>query len=356
MRVLHIVDEPYDSGVVHYALAAAAGLARRGHDARVWGLAGRHPVRQARLLGLPAEGYSRPWLRLPALRRALRALRSDLVVAHTGSAHTLALALAAGSAAAVVRTCGQVHSLKPRPGRRLLWGRTAGFVAANRSILREFERLYPGLPLRRAAVYEGSEDPGQHPPPAQGAVVVGIVGRLDPVKGHAVFLEAAAKVMRARGCGGVRFLVVGRPENVKAADLLRRAQDLAMAGRVDVVGHVPDALDAMRRCHAGVIASLGSEAVSRAAVEWMSIGRPLAATRVGCLPEYVENGVTGLLVPPADAQSLAEAVARLVRDGALRDSMGEAARRRYESLFTMRRFLDETERFYAEAAHAVPSR
>ncbi|MFH1724160.1 MAG: glycosyltransferase family 4 protein [Elusimicrobiota bacterium] len=380
MRILHIIDEPYDSGIVQYALKAAEGLMRRGHACRVWGLKGCYPLLEARRRGIGADGYSHPWLNLAVLRRSLRIQGLDLVVAHTGSAHTLAVAAAAwhrgpgtrrSSAASssasgpvpadggggylpVVRTRGDARPQSRRPGGRLLWSRTSGFVAANRRILDEHSRLYGRPDLHAAVVYEGREDPGPPRPPARGAPTVGIVARLDPVKGHRCFLEAAARVLRE--CPDARFLVVGRQENVRAADLLGHARRLGLADRLDLTGHVPDALEFMRRCHVGVVASTGSEAVSRSAVEWMAVGRPLVATKVGCLPEYVIEGETGFLVPPGDAPALARATGRLVRDAFLRERMGQAGRRRYESRFTLERFLDETERLYGETIHAVPSR
>ena len=325
MRILHITDEPYDSGITRYALRAAAGLAGRGHPSFVWGVAGSFAVQEAQRLGLPALGYTHPYVNLASLRKAFGEAGCDAVVAHTGSAHTLAVALASwhgavphprhgtriqrllegygavphprhGARIPVLRTRGDSRPIRRRPGQRLLWRRTAGFVAANRSILSEFERLCPVPGIQAACIYEGSEDPGSVLPPMAGAPLVGIVSRLDPVKGHAVFLRAAKLVLERHP--DTRFLLVGRQENVKSAELLAEAHRLGLAERVDLTGHVPDVFSYMRRCHVGVIASVGSEAVSRAAVEWMAVGRPLVATRVGCLPEYVADGETGLLVEP----------------------------------------------------------
>lgn len=352
--ILHIVDEPYDSGIVQYALRAAAGLAGRGLRSALWGLEGGFPVREAERLGLDAEGYTHPWLSLPELRRRLRASGAELLVAHTGSAHSLGAALAAwGSGTPLLRVRGDARTARRRPGRGLLWRRTAGFIAANGTILAEHRRLH-GDAVPAEVIYEGAPDPGVTPPPAGAAPTVGIVARLDPVKGHADFLAGAARTLRE--CPDARFLIVGREENVPAARLLAEARRLGVAARVELTGRVPDATAFMRRCHAGVIASIGSEAVSRAAVEWMSLGRPLVATRVGCLPEYVEDGVSGILVPPRDPEALGAAVARLVRDPFLRERMGRAARERYERLFTLERFLDRTVRFYEHVQHAVPRR
>lgn len=349
MRVLHLIDEPYDSGIAQYALRAAEGLARRGLKAEVWGLEGGYPVEEARRRGIPARGYSRPWLSLPRLRRALAEASPDLLVAHTGSGHTLAVALAAWHrgpdqrSLPVVRVRADARRLKARPGRRFLWRRTAGFVAANRRILLEQQELF-GSAIPAEVVYEGAPDPGPPHLPFNGPPTVGILGRLDPVKGHGVFLQAAARVLRRYP--DARFLVVGRQENVRANDLLREAHRLGAGERVELTGHVPDPTAYLRRCHVGVVASVGSEAVSRAAVEWMACGRPLVATSVGCLPEYVEDGRSGFLVEPRSPEAMAEALGRLVGDVFLRERMGHEARGRYEAMFTLERFLDRMEEVY----------
>lgn len=353
MKVLHLLDEPYDSGISHYALKVAAGLSRRGHSSRVWGLRGRWPLAEAARLGLETAAFSRPLLGLLPLRRALRAGEADLVVAHTGSAHTMAAAAAAGTRVPLLRTRGDARLMRRRPGLRLLWRRTAGFVAANRRILEQFRKLYGALPLLSGVIYEGREDPGA-PRPAPEPLRVGIVGRLDPVKGHRYFILAASRLRRR--FPALRFQIVGRQENVKAEDLRRQARELGLDGSLELSGHVPDALEAMRGCHVGVIASTGSEAVSRAAVEWMSLGRPLVATSVGCLPEYVEEGASGFLVPPRDPSALSSRIERLLQEPLLRERMGREGRRRYERLFTLERFLDETEQFYGQTIHSVSSR
>ncbi|MFH2204676.1 MAG: glycosyltransferase family 4 protein [Elusimicrobiota bacterium] len=356
MRVLHIIDEPYDSGIVQYALKVADGMRRRGHESRVWGLESCFPVREAERLGLPAAGYTHPWLNLPTLRRRLREDGIELLVAHTGSSHTLGIAVAAWHGPhriPVIRTRGDARPLKPRPGRRLQWKNSSGFIAANRRILEDHLRLYNGMSIPAELIYEGSADPGEMLPPAGGAPTVGIVGRLDPVKGHAIFLEAAAIVLKSYP--DARFIIVGRQENITSGDLLRQAHALSIAERVELTGHVPKVADYMQRCHIGVIASLGSEAVSRAAVEWMAVGRPLVATRVGCLPEYVVDGETGQLVNPRDPQALAAALGRLIGDSFLREQQGRAARTRFTELFTLDRFLDQTERFYERTLQPVSS-
>lgn len=354
MRVLHIDDEPYDSGLTQYALRAARGLKERGHAVAFWGLSGAAPLEAAQAAGLETTGFRQPWLELGVLRRSLAAFRPEVVAAHTGSSQTLAAFLCGRRGPAVVRTRGDSRALRRRPGAGLLWSRTRAFVAANERIREDFDRRFGDFKVPSTVVYEGMPDPGAPVPPPGGSPVVGVVARLDPVKGHAVLLDAFGRL--CRDLPDVRLLVVGRSENVAAKDLSEHAARLGISDRIVLEGRVPDALDFMRRCHIGVVASLGSEAVSRAAVEWMSLGRPLVATAVGCLPEYVDEGVTGRVVAPGDAEALAGALKALAMDPLLRERMGRAARERWERLFRMERFVAATEKAYEGAIEGLSPR
>jgi glycosyltransferase involved in cell wall biosynthesis len=278
----------------------------------------------------------------------------DVLNAHTGAAQTLAVAASRGLGAApgIVRTRGDARAVRRRPLAGLLWRRTAAFIAASRAILDDFHAAFPQLSLPARAVWPGLPDPaaGSPRPEPPGPPVVGIVGRLDPVKGHGDFLRAAAQA--AGQARGARFLVAGREENVTASELKDLVHWLGLEGSVDIVGHAPDAFEVMSRCHVGVVASVGSEAISRAALEWMAAGKPLVATAVGCLPELIEEGVTGHLVPPGDPHALGERLSALLRDPAARRRLGAAGRERFLTRFSLERQAADTEAVYAEALAA----
>jgi len=341
LRVLQLVDEPYDSGIVSYALAAAAALKARGHYAPVAGLAGKAPLEKASHLGLQTLGFSQPWLAWLSLRAFLRRKEIGLLVAHTGSAHTLAAAAAWGTPARVVRVRGDARPMRARPLSSLLWRRTAGFIAASQAILAQAEPFLGGLP--RAAILQGLPDPGPVPPLPEGPPHIGIVARLDPVKGHRIFILAAARVLRR--FPEARFLVAGREENVSLRELRQLAQEEGVKDALLLFGHARNAGEIMERCHVGVVSSLGSEAVSRSAVEWLSRGRPLVASSVGCLPEYLAGSEGGRLVAPGEPGALAEALCSLLESPERLKTAAAAARRRYEERFTFERFADEVERF-----------
>ena len=84
-------------------------------------------------------------------------------------------------------------------------------------------------------------------------------------------------------------------------------------------------------------------------LEAMSFGLPVIASRIGAFPEIVEDGETGILVPPGDASALAETMVRLATDHAGARALGDDGRRRFEAHFTRERFHDRTLRFYERA-------
>jgi glycosyltransferase involved in cell wall biosynthesis len=339
VNILHVTDEPWDSGIAHYALTLAGEQFRRGHRVRLWCRPGAPPGAEARRRGLEVRDLERPWLSLAELRRELRSRAIEVINAHTGTGHSLAAAASAGLPVAVVRTRGDARPPEAHALARALARRTTAFIAANTVIRRDLESSFPGS--RVELIFQGIASQGAAPEASEPAV--GLVGRLDPVKGHDDFIAAASRLPQARfyAAGG------GAPERLTA---LRKAA----AGRVEFLGFVPDVSEFMARCRVGVVASTGSEAVSRAAREWMSRGRPLVATRVGCLPDLVEDGRTGILVPPGSPETLAAAVGALLADPAGAREMGSAGRARFERLFSLEKFVASTETLYHDLLDHLP--
>ena len=357
MNILHLVDEPYDSGIVHYALTLAKGLQGRGHSVCVGGVAGAFPLAEASRSDLETFPVRRFPAGLLDLRRIIAKKNIHIINAHTGSSHVLAVTAARFSRlpVQVVRTRGDDRPVRLPLVSRILWRRTAGFIAPTERILGEFKRAWPSQDIKVRAVLPGipgSTISGNEPasPPYR----IGILGRLDPVKGHAFFLRAAAFVLEE--IPDAVFLVAGREENIKTRELERLARELKLGDRVQFLGHVPDAWEFMRSCHMGVIASVGSEAISRAAIEWMSASRPIVATEVGSLPEITQEGKTGFLVPPAFPEAMADRITKLLKDKALRERMGDEALTQFATRFSLQRFINDTEAFYEDTLRRLPSR
>ena len=174
----------------------------------------------------------------------------------------------------------------------------------------------------------------------EGAPLVGTVANFKDHKGYPYLLEAARTVQQAMP--EVRFLLVGVGPTLK--DRERQARNLGLGGSVVFTGFREDALRLMAALDVFVLPSL-KEGLSIALIEAMALGRPTVVTDVGGLPEVVEHGVQGLVIPPADSRALARAVVTLLEDGGLRRRMGDRARCRAAE-FDIRKAVRRIEEVY----------
>ncbi len=204
-----------------------------------------------------------------------------------------------------------------------------------------------GIALER---YSGGK-PGLRPELGlpSGVPLVAVLGRLDEGKGVEYFLEAAALLTTSHP--DARFLVVGdlairgpgkHPHRLR---LERYALELGLGGRLVFTGFRSDVPAILAEVTVSVLSSL-SEGLSNTLLESMAARVPVVATAVGGNPELVEDGVTGLLVPPRDARALAAAIARLLDDPALARRLGEAGQRRVANRFSLDAMVGATEKLY----------
>ncbi len=173
------------------------------------------------------------------------------------------------------------------------------------------------------------------------------VARFVPRKRHTVLIKA---LERLRDAGlGVNCELVGygptEPEVRRLADASELNGHLDFAGRLGQ----PEIAARLAQADIFVLNSLW-EGMPGSILEAMAAGLPVVATDVSGTNEVVVNGETGLLVPPDDPGALADAIATLVRDGALRLSMGAAARRRAETQFSFERVVLEKAALYRRVA------
>ena len=179
-----------------------------------------------------------------------------------------------------------------------------------------------------------------------GAPVVAVVSRLNRLKGLEPFLEAA--VIVARRFEAVRFLIVGdtNPDDRGyRVELVRLAARLGLGDRVVFTGLRTDVPQLLASVTVSVMPSL-DEALSNVLLESMAAGVPVVATDVGGTPEAIEDGVTGVLVPPADPNALADAICRVLTDPSLAAQLGHAARESAATRFSIRRMVRATEQLY----------
>jgi glycosyltransferase involved in cell wall biosynthesis len=222
---------------------------------------------------------------------------------------------------------------------------TRDFLVRERHVPPERVRLiWNGAPLaefaprgagRRLAVRRELGLPDEAP-------VVGSVGRLNAQKGHRYLLDAAARVFAA--LPEARLVLAGDGDQEQA--LRAQASALGIAPRVVFAGHRSDVPALLEAFDVFCISST-YEGTPLTLFEAMAAARPIVSTAVDGCREVLEDGRTGLLVPPRDAEALGRALTRLLSDGALRASLAEAARRE-SARYDIQECVERMEALYDE--------
>jgi colanic acid/amylovoran biosynthesis glycosyltransferase len=235
--------------------------------------------------------------------------------------------------------------------------RSARFVVTISEYNRRFlERLYGREAADRLAVIHCGTDPDVFRPLEaayeRGAWTVICVATLQPQKGQANLVEAC-RLLVAEGID-LRCLLVGDGET--RAELARRIRSAGLEGRVELLGYQPrhrvvelvGSADVVVQPSV-VLQSGKTEGIPVSLMEALAMERPVVATAISGIPELIEDGVTGLLVPPGDPEALANALRTLYRDPPRALSLGQAGRRRVVAEFNQRTSARELADRFAES-------
>lgn len=167
-------------------------------------------------------------------------------------------------------------------------------------------------------------------PTPTGPVTCAIVSRMLTIKGVAILVEAV-RLVRSRGVD-LRLILAGTPDpDSPAAIDLRQLKRWSDEPGIRWLGHVADVRDVWREAHIAVQPSLGGEGIPKSLLEAAACARPIIVSDVSGCREVVVDGVNGTLVPPGNAEALADALKRLVNDPVRRHSYGLASRTMVES-------------------------
>ncbi|HPW54132.1 MAG: glycosyltransferase family 4 protein [Thermoanaerobaculaceae bacterium] len=370
----HLASPCAPTGAEHSLAALATGLVGRGHTVAVvapgrWSL--EAPLRAAgvEVRTVPSRAcwltYWEPrpwpvvaakWLRYawpqPAADRLVRELaawRADVV-------HVNCLPHLRGVTAARRVLAPRVWHLREilPPGPRRRWwarklrGSGAGLVAVSEAAASWIRA--EGLGARVSVVPNGIVVPEPAPDTVAARVALGLpadvvlagfVGQLAAHKGARLFVEAAAQAMR-NGPGLHAVLAGGGPPDLRAG-LERVVAETGLAARFHLLAAQPSGLEVVAACDVVCVPTLTPDPLPRVVMEAMAAGRPVVGSASGGIPEMLEDGLTGLLVPPGDREALTAAVVCLARDAQRRAAMGAQARRRCQERFSLDRHLARME-------------
>jgi L-malate glycosyltransferase len=177
------------------------------------------------------------------------------------------------------------------------------------------------------------------------APIVGNVAALVPHKGQRHLIDAAGIVLRQ--VPDARFVIAGEGELRSALE--RQIRERRLEKHVILLGFRPDVLSLHKVFDVFVMSSV-TEGLGTSLLDAMACAKPVVATRAGGIPEVVEDGLTGLLVPTRDPEKMAAAIVRLLNDAALRRQMGEAALLSVRERFSVERMVLDTLRVYQRVA------
>lgn len=227
---------------------------------------------------------------------------------------------------------------------------TTGIVVHNVVDLAEFPCPSEPNPDAAAVRAEFGWEPG--------TPVVGVVGRLDWWKGHETFLQAVAQA--AARVAPLKALIVGESVDTPQSqryyqDLLAMTRSLGLETKVVFTGFRSDIARLMSAMDIIVLSSSTPEPFGRVVIEGMAACKPVVATAAGGVLDIIRDGLDGRLVPIQDADAMSQAIVELALHPEQARQMGQAARRRVETQFTLPRQVATMERVYSTLLDTPPN-
>ena len=182
------------------------------------------------------------------------------------------------------------------------------------------------------------------------AICIGIAGNIQEWKGQRVVVEALGRLVDQPRVHCIIAGGVHRAGEAYAAELRERVSALGLAGRVHLIGFRADIPDVMNTWDVVVHASVRPEPFGRVILEGMLLGKPVIATAAGGVPELIDDGRTGFLIPPGNAVALAECLRRVLAAPADAQAIGARAREWARQHFSLARQVAEMSEIYEGAA------
>lgn len=351
-RVLLVDLERAWRGGQEQALLLMTGLKRRGHCAELVAVGDSAIALRAQAAGIRVHATPDAGRRIGAARRVrglLREKRFDIVYANEAHALTAAWLARSHRHVPLVAARRVVFPLSGGAISRARYRAAARILAISEAVRNEL--LAAGVDANRIdLVPDGVEIPAPIKPDARekarkkwgfqaDETVVECVGALTAEKGHALLIEAFAKLRRE--CANCRLLLAG--EGPLRAQLERQAREAGLASAIIFAGFVSDVDSVYAAGDLFVFPSL-AEGSGSSLLRAMAYGLPVLALARGGVAEIIEDGRSGVLVQEASAEDFARAAARMLKNAELRERLSRAGRETVTSRYSVDRMVDGTAR------------
>ena len=356
MRVLAADLERVWRGGQEQALLLMTGLKRRGHGVELVAVRDSAIASRAQAAGIRVHAIGGSARRIGAarrLRQLLQEKRFDLIYANEAHALTVAWLARSHRHVPLVAARRVAFPLSRSPIARARYRAAARILAISQAVRSEL--LAAGVDAKRVEVVpDGVEIPGPMSPETRekarkrwgfpaGETVLVCVGALTAEKGHALLIEAFAKLRREMT--SCRLLLAG--DGRLRAQLERQAREAGLGSAMIFAGFVPEVDSVYAAGDLFIFPSL-AEGAGSSLLRAMAFGLPVLALARGGVAEIIENGRNGVLAQEASAEALAQAAARMLRDAELREGISRAARETVASRYSADRMVDDTAHIFEE--------
>ena len=377
MRILITSNVRWWNAEAAYAATLARELLNAGH--KVWVLTLPNSLNETKLRSwnlpiitdIPLSS-SNPWQLWQAYRRLQSLIEEQqiqIVNAHRSEGFPLLVLLRQRlKSFALIRTRGTTRPLRDHWLNRKLHEDWIESVIVPAQVIASQLRQVLNLPSERLQVIYYPVNPGSIDSQGESEAqqsrlecldrlgiprhcrVVGIVGRIRPVKGQRILLKSFA-TLRKR-FPDIVLLMLYRDTNETEAEWQGLLQDLVESNlqqSVYLYGYREDVLEIMRHTDIGVVSSVDSEVICRVAVEFFSVGTPVVAFPTGALPEIIQDGVTGRIAKDKSAEALAEILEWMLESPERIAEFGKNARQQSLERFDPNKLLEQTLSVYEQS-------
>ncbi len=357
LRTIQVVNVRWFNATAWYGLKLASLLNSAGNESRVIALGGTESFRKACSMGMEPVAIplntTNP-LELPgvlaSMKEMIREFRPHIVNCHRGEGFLFWGGLKAYGRYGLVRTRGDQRLPRGNWPNRILHTRVADAVIATNTVMTRYFAEHIHVPSDRLYTILGGVDTDffRFDEAGRAAVrarygftdsdcVLGLLGRFDKVKGQKELIESVARLV-GQGMRQIRLLLLGFSSATSQEEVEGWIRETGMEHHVIISGRVDDVPACLSALDLGIVASLWSETIARAALEIMACGCPLISTSVGVMPDLLPPEA---LVSPGDAAGLDRLIRRGVEDVSWREHLTGSCTERIAGLRD-RDFLDQT--------------
>ncbi len=354
IKVLYLVEDFNIGGLERVVEAIYNGLNRKKYEPHIWCLAGGGQLadklaskrEKIKILNLSSYHNLRNILKL---RQLIKKHNYTIVHTHGYFANTYGRISAFLANTPVI--IAHVHTTDLNPKKRhnfiekLFSKVTDRVICCSNSVKRFNIKHKRSDPAKTITIYNGTKSQGKKNNHRDvDNINIVCVASLVSNKGHRYLLEAVKRLCTS-GINNITLQVIG--EGPLKDDLVGYARKLGIADRVIFLGIQENVNSIMEGADICVLPSIDIEGLGISLIEAMSHGKPVIGTRIGGIPEVVEDGVSGLLAEPKSSKSFEQQLKKLIKDEKLRNIMGENGKNRFDRFFRAESMLRKIESVYS---------